>query len=207
VRVISCDEMTGVQALERSAPTQPMQPRQPERREFAYIRHGTLSLIANFEIATGQVIAPSIGPTRTETDVATHIAQTIATDPEAAWLFITDQLNTHQSEALVRLVAEQCQLTDDLGAKGKHGILQSMVRRAAFLSDPTHRIQFLYVPTHTSWRNQVEIWLSILVRKVIKRGNFTSQDDLRAKILAFIAYFNQTATPFRWTYTGRPLMA
>ena len=207
VRVISCDEMTGIQALERVAPTQPMQQGQTERVEFEYIRHGTLSLIANFEIASGQVIAPSVGPTRTEADFAAHIAQTIASDPAAAWVFITDQLNTHQSEALVRLVAQHCDLTTDLGVKGKSGVLESLPSRAAFLRDPAHRIQFVYVPKHTSWLNQVEIWFSILVRRVIKRGNFTSQDDLREKILAFVAYFNCTAHPFRWTYAGRPLQA
>ena len=207
VRVISCDEMTGIQALERVAPTQPMQPDQPERVEFEYVRHGTLSLIANFEVASGQVVAPSLGPTRTEADFAAHIAQTIATDPAAAWLFITDQLNTHQSEALVRLVAQHCDLTADLGVKGKSGVRESLPSRAAFLSDPAHRIQFVYVPKHTSWLNQIEIWFSILVRRVIKRGNFTSQDDLRAKILAFVDYFNRTAKPFRWTYAGRPLQA
>src|SRR2546428_451604 len=79
--------------------------------------------------------------------------------------------------------------------------------RPAFLSDPTHRISFVYVPKHTSWLNQIEIWLSILVRRVIRRGNFSSVDALRTRILAFIDYFNQTAKPFKWTYTGRPLVA
>ena len=206
VHVISCDEMTGIQALERVAATQPMQPDQPERIEFEYVRHGTLSLIANFEVASGQVVLPSLGPTRTEVDFAVHIAQTIATDPEAAWVFISDQLNTHQSEALVRLVAQHCDPTAELGVKGSSGVLKSLTSRAAFLSEVAHRIQFVYVPKHTSWLNQVEIWFSILVRRVLKRGNFNSLDDLRAHILAFIAYFNQTAKPFAWTYTGRPLV-
>jgi putative transposase len=164
-------------------------------------------MIINFTVATGQVITPSIGDTRTEADFAAHIRQTIATDPDGVWAFVVDQLNTHQSESLVRLVAEQCGITDDLGVKGKSGIVQSMASRAAFLSDPTHRIQFVYVPKHTSWLNQVEIWLSILVRRVIKRGNFTSVADLKQKVLDFIAYFNRTmAKPFQWTYRGRPLV-
>jgi len=205
--IVSTDEMTGIQALERIAPTKPLRPGQVERREFEYKRHGTLSLIMNFDIVTGQGLLPSLGPTRTEADFTAHIAQTIASDPEAVWVCVADQLNTHQSESLVRLVAARCNLTDDLGEKGKSGILQSLATRAAFLRDPSHRIQFVYVPKHTSWLNQVEIWFSILVRRVIKRGNFTSLDDLRARILAFIDYYNQTAKPFQWTYTGRPLVA
>jgi hypothetical protein len=205
--IVSCDEMTGIQALERVAPTKPLRPGLVEREEFEYKRHGTQSLIANFDVATGQVVAPSLGPTRTEVDFARHIGQTIATDPAGVWVFVVDQLNTHQSEALVRLVATQCGLTEELGVKGESGILHSMATRAAFLSDATHRIQFVYVPKHTSWLNQIEIWFSILVRRVLKRGNFRSVDDLRTRILAFIDYFNQTAKPFKWTYTGRPLVA
>ncbi|HSH81983.1 MAG TPA: transposase [Herpetosiphonaceae bacterium] len=204
--IVSCDEMTGIQALERIAPTQPMQPGQVERREFEYERHGTLSLICNFDIATGEVLGPSLGPTRTEADFAAHIARTIDTDPAGVWLFVVDQLNTHQSESLVRLVAERCGITDALGTKGTAGVLQSMATRAAFLCDPTHRIQFVYTPKHTSWLNQIEIWFGILVRRALKRGNFPSLEALRAPILAFIAYYNQTAKPFRWTYKGRPLM-
>jgi transposase len=206
--VVSTDEMTGIQALERAAPTLPMRPGQVERREFEYVRHGTQTLIANFDVVHGRVVAPTVGPTRTEADFAAHIEQTIATDPAAAWVFVTDQLNTHQSESLVRLVATRCGITDDLGIKDKTGVLQSMPTRAAFLTDPTHRIRFVYTPKHCSWLNQVEIWFSILVRKLLRRGTFTSTDDLRARILAFIAYFNQTmAKPFKWTYTGRPLAA
>ena len=208
VHIVSTDEMTGIQALERAAPTQPMRAGRVERREFEYIRHGTLSLMVNFEVATGQIVSPSLGPTRTEVDFAAHIARTISTDPEGAWVFIVDQLNTHQSESLVRLVAATCGITAELGVKGEHGILQSMATRAAFLSDPTHRIQFVYLPKHTSWLNQVEIWLSILVRRGLKRASFTSTEDLRTRILGFIDYFNRTlAKPFKWTYTGRPFVA
>jgi transposase len=205
--IMSTDEMTGIQALERIAPTKVMQPGQVERREFEYERHGTLSLIANFDVVSGEVVSPSLGPTRTEADFAAHIGRTIDLDPEGVWLFVVDQLNTHQSESLVRLVAERCGLEDELGEKGKSGVVRSMATRAAFLSDATHRIQFVYLPKHTSWLNQVEMWFSILVRRVLKRGEFRSTEELQARILAFIEYFNKTAKPFQWTYTGRPLVS
>lgn len=202
---LSTDEMTGIQALELAAPTKPLRPGQVEKREFEYIRHGTQTLIANMNVATGQLVNPSVGATRTEADFVAHISQTIATDPQAKWTFVLDQLNTHQSEGLVRLVAQHCHFPGDFGIKDKSGILKSMPSRAAFLADPTHRIRFVYTPKHSSWLNQIEIWFSTLMRRLLKRGSFTSVDDLRQRILTFIAFFNRTAKPYKWTFKGRPL--
>lgn len=206
--VISTDEKTGIQALERIHPTKPSRPGLTERIEFEYKRHGTLCLIANLDVVTGKAIRPSIGPTRTEEDFAAHIAQTIDTDPNGTWVFVLDQLNTHKSEALVRLVAERCNIDDELGVKGKHGILKTMATRKAFLEDPQHRIRVVYTPRHASWLNQIEIWFSILARRALKRASFTSKADLHQRLLDFIEYFNAVlAKPFRWTYAGKPLQA
>jgi hypothetical protein len=141
--VISTDEKTGIQALERAAPPLPRQPGLGERPEYAYLRPGTPCLIANCDVATGEVVAPPSGPRRTEEDCAAPIAQTMATAPEAPWLFLVAQLNTPKSEALVRLVARVCGITEEWGEKEKRGSLQSMPTRAAFLSDTSHRIRLL----------------------------------------------------------------
>ena len=176
--VISTDEKTGIQALERIAPTKPPRPGLIERIEGEYVRHGTLCLTANFEVATGEIASYTIAPTRNELDFANHIERTISNDPTAPWTFVADNLNTHLSATLV----------ERIGTKGKSGVLET--------------------PKHCSWLNQVEMWFSVLVRRLLKRSSFESLTDLRVRIEKFIAYFNTVlARPYRWTFTGRALAA
>ena len=208
VHVISTDEKTSIQALERLHPTLPTRPGQIERIEFEYHRHGTLCLTANFDVVTGKVIEPTIGTTRTEADFVAHIMRTVDTDPAATWIFVLDQLNTHKSEALVKLVAARSGLDLDLGVKGETGVLKTMTSRKKFLEDPEHRIRFVYTPRHASWLNQIEIWFSILSRRALKRASFGSVAALHERLTQFITYFNAVlAKPFRWTYAGKPLQA
>lgn len=205
---ISTDEKTGMQALERIAPTKPCRPGLIERFEFEYVRHGTLCLIANFEVATGEIASYTISPTRSELDFADHVERTVAADPAGVWTFVADNLDIHRSATLVERVARWCRITDDLGMKRKCGILENKTSRSAFLADPKHRIRFVYTPKHCSWLNQVEIWFSVLARRLLRRSSFTGLQDLSERVERFIAYFNVTlAHPYRWTYTGRALAA
>lgn len=204
---VSTDEMTAIQALERKYPDKPVAANQVARMEFEYIRHGTLSLIAFMEIATGEILCPYLNQTRTEEDFLQAIKYTLNLAPKDQWLFICDGLNTHKSESLVRYIAAECAITEDLGVKGREGILKNMNSRQNFLSDTTHRIRFLYTPKHCSWLNQIEIWFSILMRRLLKRKSYASVEELKLSILRFIEQYNLTAKAFRWTYKGLPLTA
>jgi transposase len=206
--LVSTDEKSGIQALERLHPSLPM------RRGLVSSARSTSTNATARGVCSptsrwprARSIAPSsIGPTRTSEDFVSHIHKTIATDSKAGWVFVVDQLNIHQSEALVKLVAKELGIELELDRKGNLKHIKAMASRRTFLSDPTHRIRFVYTPKHTSWLNQVELWFSILVRRLLKRGSFTSVEDLHRRILEFIEYFNRTmAKPFKWTYKGRPL--
>jgi transposase len=205
----SLDEMTGIQALERRMPDIPMKPGRCVKVEFEYLRHGTQALIASFNVASGHIAQADVGDSRTEEDLDAHVRALLAQYPDAPKTHIVmDCLNTHQSEALVRIVAELEAQPPELGEKGKSGILKSMATRAAFLTDSAHRLVVHFTPKHCSWLNQIEIWFSILVRKLLRRSSFTSKTQLKSRILEFIDYFNRTmAKPFKWTYKGKPLTA
>jgi putative transposase len=182
---------------------------QEERIEFEYTRHGTLCLIGSFDVVTGRSVSPSIGPTRTEFDFLEHIKRTVDTHPNAKWRIVVDQLNTHWSASLVEWVVLREDLSlsaEELGVKGKSGILRNRETRMTFLSDPLRKIRFVYTPKHASWLNQIELWFSVVVRRVLHRGEFTSVELLKQRLLDFVDYFNRTMDiPYKWTYSGRPL--
>lgn len=204
IRVVSVDEKSGIQALERTEPDKPMQAGSPVKIEYEYERHGTTCLFGNFEVATGKILTPTLSPTRTSDDFVAHIKSTLQLDPEGEWVFVLDQLNTHKSEALVRFVANKIGFEGDLGVARKHGILENMRTRKQFLSDSSHRIRFIYTPKHTSWLNQIEVWFSILQRKALKYLSVPSLLALQQRIMSFIKYYNAHGSkPFKWTYEGK----
>ena len=208
MHTVCIDEKTGIQALERIHPDRPARPGRPARLEFEYRRHGTQALIASFEVGNGTITGVRVGDTRTEADLVELVRDTLDADPEGDWTIVMDRLNTHMAEGLVRLVAERIGFHADLGRKAVEGIVETLASREAFLTDPQHRIRFVYTPRHCSWLNQIEIWFGILTRKALRRASFASVDELRERILRFVEYFNETmARAFSWTCRGRVLTA
>jgi hypothetical protein len=201
-RVVICtDEKTGMQILQRKYPTQPIAPGQPEKREHEYIRHGVRALIASFVVATGQVIW-NLGQTRTSADFATHLASVVQQLPAMQrYDWVVDNLNTHWSLDVCRLVAQWC------GVSFVPKALRRGAQRRAFLSDPTHKHVFHFTPKHGSWLNQVELWFSVFARRFLKRGDFDSAHDFATRLSDYLESYNtHHAHPYRWTYTGQPLV-
>jgi len=199
--VISTDEKTGMQILERTYPTRLARPGHPEKREHEYLRHGTRALIASFVVPTGEVVW-NLGPTRTSVDFANHLRN--VADRFRDWSRITwvvDNLNTHWS-------LEACQVLARLnGLAFEPRRLRTGPERKAFLTDPDHRYRFAFTPKHGSWLNQVELWFSVLSRRFLKRGDFASAADFERRLTAYLEAYNaREKHPYRWTYTGQPLV-
>lgn len=198
---VSTDEKTGMQILQRKCPTRLARPGHPEKREHECIRHGTRALIASFVVPTGEVVW-NLGPTRTSVDFANHlttVAHRFRDRSRIAW--VVDNLNTHWSLEACRVLARL------RGVALAPRRLRTGTERKAFLTDPDHRYWFAFTPKHGSWLNQVELWFGVLSRRFLKRGDFASATDFEARSTAYLEAYNaREKHPYRWTYTGQPLV-
>jgi len=199
--VICCDEKTGMQILERKDPTMRARPGTPEKREFEYIRHGTRALITSLAVPTGEIVW-NLGLTRKAVDFAAHfrhVAEHYSGMKRFDW--VVDNLNTHWHLELCEAVAE----LSEVAFEPKK--LQTGQQRRAFLMDPDHKHVFHFTPTHGSWLNQVELFFSVLSRRFLRRGDFSGPEEFEARLGWFLADYNAChAHPYRWTYTGEPLV-
>jgi len=203
--VISVDEKTGIQALERLEAKAPDSKGGHLRKEYEYERHNTTTLIAAINVENGKLFNHVLGPTRRESDYCLFMKKTIDILPEMDKVIIlSDQLNTHVSESLVRWIGETEGYNEaEIGIKGISGFLKSMETRKAFLEKDLHRIQFLFTPKHCSWLNPIENWFAKIQRHVIKNGNFSSVEELEQKIHTYIDYYNDCLLkPLKWKFKG-----
>ena len=198
--LLCVDEKTSIQALERTHPTVLGQAGTITKIEHEYTRHGTRCLTAGFEVATGQVLG-MLTLNRPAEVFAAFVRRIWDRYAQAARLhLVVDNLSTHYHLLTCQRIAELCDCDP--------GPLKTGAQRKQFLTDPSKRVVFHFTPTHASWLNQIEIWFSTLTRKVLRRGDFGSLEDLEQKILAFIDYHDtHLAKPYQWTYTGKPLAA
>jgi transposase len=196
--LLSVDEKTSIQALERKHPTIQGRAGSFTRIEHEYIRHGTRCLTAGFEVATGAVMG-MLTANRPAEVFAEFVQWACDYYAEAPRLhLVVDNLSTHYHTLICQVVADFCHCDA--------GPLKTGSQRKRFLTDSSKRVVFHFTPTHASWLNQIEIWFSTLTRKVIRRGDFGSLEDLEDKIIAFMDYHNAyLAKPYKWTYTGKPL--
>ena len=200
--VLCTDEKTGIQALEPKYPTKPAQPGRPALREYEYIRHGTRCLIASLVVPTGQVVG-DVRARRTALDFCRHIRHTTQRFPHIKrFHWVMDNLNTHWSLDLCRTMARLSRVPFE------PRLLKTGSQRKTFLTNPEHKHVIHYTPKHGSWLNQIEIWFGVLQRRLLRRGEFKSKNDLTQQLLAYIEYYDaHWAHPYKWTYTGQPLAA
>jgi DDE superfamily endonuclease len=199
--LICCDERTGMQIRRRTAPTQPPQPGKPEKREFEYVRLGTRTLQTSFVVATGEVVW-DLGRTNTRFDFCAHVLRVAKHFPDAQRCdWVLDHLATHSSLELCQVIAYLN------GTRFRPQALRTQAQRRAFLSDPSHKHVFHYLPVHGSWLNQVALWFSVLTQQFLRRGDFDSVQDFERRLTWYLDTYNlEQAHPYRWTCTGQPLV-